>query len=173
MHFQLRNVLALSDRNNIYFSTGDQVQSYHPVTHTLREPFLDLSEDALSDPIRISTLGGCGGQDAVLLAGGFNGTFALKALNAPLSDPPITGIITEHENGITNHIQLVKSRTSGSPHAVICSNDNHIRIMDVHQPRSGFVAQHSFDWAINCSASSPDSRLRAVVGDSKDVLMAQ
>jgi len=170
MHFQLRNVLALTDRNNIFFSTGDQVCSYHPITHTLREPLLDLGEDTLSDPIRISTLGGCGGANAVVMAGGFNGTFALKPLNTNLSDPPITGTLTRDENGITNHIQLIRSRHTGTPHAVACSNDKFIRIVDTFYPRR-FLAQHPFDWAINCSATSPDSRLRAVVGDTIEVLI--
>lgn len=173
MHFQLRNVLALTDRNNIFFSNGDQVTSFHPVTNTIRQPFLDLSDEAHGDyyPIRISTLGACGGPDAVLMAGGFNGTFAIKPLNANISDPPITGAITGHENGITNHIQIIRSRRTSTPQAVICSNDNHIRILDIVDPRRRFISHHSFAWAVNCSATSPDSRLRAVVGDSKDVLI--
>jgi len=173
MHFQLRNVLALTDRNNIFFSTGDQVTSFHPVTNTVRQPFLDLSDEAQGDyyPIRISTLGACGGADAVLMAGGFNGTYGLKPLNANTSEPPITGTITDNENGITNHIQIIRSRHTSTPQAVICSNDNHIRILDVANPRRRFTSHHRFPWAVNCSATSPDSRLRVVVGDSKDVLI--
>ncbi|KAF8245890.1 hypothetical protein K440DRAFT_655338 [Wilcoxina mikolae CBS 423.85] len=170
MHFQLRNVLALTDRNNIFFSTGDQVLSYHPITHTLRDPLLDLSEDVLADPIRISTLGGCGGSNAVVMAGGFNGTFALKPLHANLSDPPITGTLTRDENGITNHIQLIRSRHTNTPHAVTSSNDKFIRTIDTSSPRN-FISQHPFNWAVNCSATSPDSRLRAVVGDTTEVLI--
>ncbi|KAF8543389.1 hypothetical protein BDD12DRAFT_820093 [Trichophaea hybrida] len=170
MHFQLRNVLALTDRNNIFFSTGDQVVSYHPITHTLRDPLLDLSEDVLADPIRISTLGGCGGSNALVMAGGFNGTFALKPLHANLSDPPITGTLTRDENGITNHIQLISSRHTNTPHAVTSSNDKFIRTIDTSSPRN-FISQHPFNWAVNCSATSPDSRLRAVVGDTTEVLI--
>ena len=173
MHFQLRNVLALTDRNNIFFSTGDQVTSFHPVTNTVRQPFLDLSDEAHGDyyPIRISTLGACGGADAVLIAGGFNGTFGIKQLNANTSDPPITGTITDNESGITNHIQLIRSRHTSTPQAIICSNDNHIRSLDIADPRRRFISHHRFSWPVNCSATSPDSRLRVVVGDSKDVLI--
>ncbi|KAA8895600.1 hypothetical protein FN846DRAFT_968923 [Sphaerosporella brunnea] len=171
MHFQLRNILAIADRNNIFFSAADQVNSYHPVTQTRQDPFLDLSEDALTDffPIRISTLGVCGGQNGVLMAGGFNGTFGLKYLNAEADAQSVTGMITDHENGITNHIHLKESRRSGKPQAIVCSNDNHIRIMDVACTK--FTDHHPFDWAVNCSATSPDCRLRVVVGDSKDVLI--
>jgi WD40 repeat protein len=167
MHFQLRNILAVADRNNLFFSAADQVNSFHPITHTVQDPFLDLGEDGLPDhyPIRISTLGACGGQDAVLVAGGFNGTFALKPLNANLSAPPITGTITDHDNGITNHIHLLSS----PGRAVVCSNDNHIRIMDVS--RGKFTSHHPFPWAVNCSATAPDSKLRVVVGDSKETLV--
>ena len=173
MHFQLRNVLAVADRNNIFFSTGDQVTSFHPYTRQVFGSFMDLSEEALPDStaIRISTLSACGGQDAVLMAGGFHGNFGLKPLNANAADKPITGTLTDNSNGITNHIQLVPSRRSGRPQAVISSNDSHIRIMDVTDPRRRFIANHEYEWPINCSATSPDSRLRAVVGDSTDVLI--
>ena len=164
-HFQLRNILVVADRNNIFFSDSDRVLSYHPITHTLREPLLDLSESALLDPIRISTLGGC---SSVLMAGGFNGTFVLKPLHTEASAPPTIGVITDHSNGITNHIQLIRSRHTNTPHAVVSSNDTYVRIMDTSRPDT-WLAEHAFPWAINCSSTSPDSRLRAVAGDTREV----
>jgi len=130
---------------------------------------MDLTEDSQTCPLRISTLSGCGGKDSILIAGGFDGTYALKHLDADTSSPVIFGSITTHDNGITNHIQLTPTRHSCSPHAVISSNDEHIRILDIASTR--FIAHHPYDWAVNCSATSPDSRLRVVVGDSKDVLI--
>lgn len=163
-HFQLRNVLALSSRNDIFFSTGEGVSCWHPVTQNLVSPLLDLSEDVLSNPIRISTLGA---DSSVLLAGGFNGNFALKPLTT--SSPVVTGTLTTDLNGITNHIHVLTPRRSSIPHAIICSNDKQIRTLDTSRART--VSAHAFPWAVNASATAPDSRLRVVVGDSTDIFV--
>ncbi|KAI5799014.1 hypothetical protein EDC01DRAFT_650129 [Geopyxis carbonaria] len=170
MHFQLRNVFCMTSRNDLFYSTGLSVVAYHPITSSTCN-LMDLSEASHQyNPIRISTLGACGGQNAVLIAGGFSGNYALKTLNANIEDEMEVGIVTDHENGITNHIQVVHGRTSGIPNAVFCSNDSFIRVMECGRGRQ-FLATHPFKWAVNCSATSPDGRLRAVVGDSKDVLI--
>lgn len=131
---------------------------------------MDLSDaSGIPRSIRISTLGASTGPDPLLIAGGFNGNFALRRLNAPLSDPTSFGIITEHENGITNHIHIVPSRHNSAPITVFCSNDSHIRLMDTETLQ--FTSTQPFDFAVNCAATSPCSRLRAVVGDSTDILI--
>jgi WD40 repeat protein len=69
-------------------------------------------------------------------------------------------------NGITNHIKLTPIRHSCSPHAVFPVTTN-IFVSSI----SPLLAHHPYDWAVNCSATSPDSRLRVVVGDIKNVLI--
>ncbi|TGZ82011.1 hypothetical protein EX30DRAFT_330678 [Ascodesmis nigricans] len=172
LHFQLRNILTVTSRNDIFYSTGTTVMGHHPYTHS-QHPVMDLSSDAHGDSIRISSLASYHSPStttSLLIAGGFSGTYALRNLLSPLSSPITTGTITTDENGITNHIHITPSRTSSSPLAIFCSNDNHIRTLDTSTLT--FLSHHPFPFAVNCAATSPDSRLRAVVGDSTDILIA-
>lgn len=104
----------------------------------------------------------------VLLAGTFNGDYVLQSLytenNKSFSDGQIGGI-----NGITNHMQIHMSRNNARPVAAIASNDNMFRLMDIET--ESFITTRSYPFAPNCSALSPDRRLRVVVGDDCDVLI--
>jgi hypothetical protein len=173
MHFQLRNVLGVTSRNDVFYGSETHVMRTNPTTATTRI-LMDLSDGnsipATGNPIRISTLGACGGRDGVVIAGGFRGEYALKAINAPEDSKLVTGVITDNENGITNHVELIRNRTTGTPNAVFSSNDSFIRILNCGEGLK-FIHSREYDWAVNCSATSPDSRLRVVIGDSKEVLI--
>lgn len=107
----------------------------------------------------------------VLVAGGYSGQYALKSLYNLSDAEPTIGIVSHAQNGITNHVHLHTSRTSSTPVAIFCSNDNAIRRLDC--TTNQFIGEpHSFgDIAVNCAATSPDTRLRVVVGDSKSVFI--
>jgi WD40 repeat protein len=124
------------------------------------------SESFVPGGVKISTLTATHG---VLIAGGFNGEYALASLQAERGTKHIEGCVTSHENGITNHVHTYRSRTSDHPYAVFSSNDQKIRILDCYSNR--FLKTHSFCVPVNCSATSPDSRLRVVVGDHTQILI--
>ena len=134
------------------------------------EVIIDLSngtgDGSGASPVRITTMTA---RHGVCIVGGFSGEYAIKSLYTPLESLPIIGTITMHENGITNHVHTHLGRNSGSPVAVFSSNDNKLRVLDCY--RNTFVGQQTFDWAINCSDTSPDGRLRVVVGDQTDVMI--
>jgi WD40 repeat protein len=158
-HFQLRHLLAVSDRNNIFYSTARTVEAYHPITQQA-STILELS-----DFLRPSTLAA---NTDVLIAGGYHGTFALLPLAASDSTMAHYGTITNHENAITNHISLPTSSYRNNE-AAISSNDNSMRLLDL--PTLRITDTHSYDFPLNSSALSTDGRLRLLVGDSCNTLI--
>ncbi|KAI9650513.1 hypothetical protein NHQ30_000529 [Ciborinia camelliae] len=115
--------------------------------------------------LHISTL--TSGHD-IVVAGGFEGQYALTSTRAEKCAKHIEGVITEHPNDITNHAQVHLSRSS-SPLVTFASNDSGIRTLDVTTNK--FISEHMYDHAINCTAVSPDRRLRVLVGDTRKVMI--
>ncbi|RPA90123.1 hypothetical protein L873DRAFT_1881412 [Choiromyces venosus 120613-1] len=170
IHFQLRNLLGVVSRSDVFYAGDAKVLRTNPLTGSTATT-MDLSyPDSWSgNQIRISTLSACTGQSGVVIAGCFHGEYAMKPLFAPASAKPIMGIVTKNESGITNHVQIVRNRHNNTPNAIFSSNDCHVRVLDCET--LAFNAQHEYDWPVNCSVMSPDSRLRVVVGDHTDVLI--
>ncbi len=113
-------------------------------------------------PMKISTLAAGHG---VLIAGGFGGEYAMKSLSSDFDSKHMEGLVTDHDNGITNHIHTIFDRVSGVPQAIFASNDCCIRTLDCST--NTFIKEHKHHWAVNCTATSPDGRLRVVVGDTR------
>jgi len=151
----------------MHWNPLDGTQSPKSIAMNLRNP-IALVPHGAPNGIQISTL--TVGHD-ILVAGGFNGEYALLNLRAHRSTKHTEGIITTHDNSITNHLEVQLSRTSYSPQVAMASNDNGFRILDVATNK--LVANHTFEYAINCSAISSDSRLRVMVGDRKEVLICR
>jgi WD40 repeat protein len=131
------------------------------LTDPIVQPF-----HSFSNGIQISTM--TVGHD-ILVAGGFCGEYGVTNLRSSQSARHAEGIISEHPNSITNHVQVHLSRSSSLPIAAFSSNDNGLRLLDVNTNK--FVAEHKYDHAINCSAISPDQRLRVHVGDCQSVMI--
>ncbi|OLN81004.1 putative WD repeat-containing protein C2A9.03 [Colletotrichum chlorophyti] len=161
-HFQLRNILACAGRGHAFYPGQRAVHQMNPVSGD-SEIAMDLN-DMIG--VQISTLdANCG----ILIAGTFNGEYCMR--NIYSEDKKYTeGQITSHISGITNHLQIHESRNSSSPLAAFASNDQGFRIMDVATEK--FVLDMQYDCPINCSALSADRRLRVMVGDSYNVLIA-
>ncbi|KAI8151875.1 putative WD repeat-containing protein [Colletotrichum sp. SAR 10_70] len=160
-HFQLRNILACAGRSRIYYPGQRAVHQLNPVTGQ-SEVAMDLSD---LGNVQISTLdANCG----VLIAGTFNGEYCMR--NVHSQDKKYTeGQITNHISGITNHLQIHESRNS-MPMAAFASNDQGFRVMDVATEK--FVLETQYGCPINCSALSADRRLRVMVGDNYNVMIA-
>jgi len=165
-HFQLRNLIGATSKNDVYYGSGTKVYRTDPCSQT-EDVVIQFRNYPNLYPVRISTLAA---SNNVVVAGGYSGEYAMKALDAPTNTYHVEGVVTNDDNGITNHIHTYPSRTSGgNPQAVFCSNDSMIRVLDCY--RNQFVSELQFDWAVNCSATSPDARLRVVVGDAREVII--
>ncbi|PWW72154.1 hypothetical protein C7212DRAFT_360189 [Tuber magnatum] len=170
IHFQLRNLLGVVSRSDVFYAGNAKVLRTNPLTgSTVTTMDLSCSDSWSGNQIRISTLSACTGQSGVVIAGCFHGEYAMKPLFSQASAKPVTGIVTKNESGITNHVQIVRNRHNNTPNAVFSSNDCHVRVLDCET--LAFNTQHKYDWPVNCSVMSPDSRLRVVVGDHTDVLI--
>ena len=174
-HFQLRNLLSCAYRDHVFYAGRSKIMQWQPGSGATPGPLrvaMDLTNPAVQSVyshhhgIQISTL--TVGHD-VLVAGGFNGEYALVNLRASKEAKHTEGLLTDHVNSITNFIQVNLSRSSSSPLAAFASNDMGLRTLDVNTNK--FIAEHKYEHAINCSAMSPDRRLRVLVGDHKNVMI--
>ncbi|KAI9741082.1 MAG: hypothetical protein M1834_002795 [Cirrosporium novae-zelandiae] len=196
MHFQLRNVMTPVSRNCVLFSRGSKIACVNPsvpftenmkdysynleTADLLRQDskvldqlcVLDISNSpdwtGPPDAQRITTMQAGHG---ILIAGGFTGQYAMKSLYSNQDEPQIEGLLDSDIDNITNHIEITLDRQGGSPIATFSSNDSCIRILDC--TTSAIVAEHKYNWAINCSATSPDGRLRVSVGDMRQPLICR
>ena len=181
-HFQLRHVISASSKNAVFFPAyglSSNGTVYNGTTITCLNPefeddeyVLDTSkagpESESGGMKRISTLAATNG---VLVAGGFDGEYALKSLSSTPESPFTSGIITRHESSSTNHIHTFLDRRSGLPQAVFSSNDDHIRTLDC--ATNTFVGQHHHNAAVNCAVTSPDGRLRLMVRDNVHPMLVE
>lgn len=200
-HFQLRNVLAAQSRGRVFYAGADVVHYINPATGQ-GGVAMDMTD---MQNMHVSTMAAeCG----VLVAGGFNGEYALRRLDAvddeddddkadeegresggatqstgrrSLRGRNATaasrrarrhgeGYITTDQSGITNHVQVYASRTSGTPLAAFASNDSYFRVFDLAHEK--WLSTYKYQAPLNCSALSPDGRLRVMVGDHFNVLVA-
>lgn len=169
-HFQLRNLLATTSRNDVYYAALHKVMrtdaSGSPAT-----TIMDLSKQTTDGQrFQVTTLAA---KDDVLIAGGFEGEYALTSLSSTYGTSPTLGRIRDRspdsKSHITNHIHLFENRHSYTPQAVLCSNDYRLRILDVGT--NAFTHSFLYPTAVNCSATSPDGRMRVVVGDFQETLI--
>ena len=178
-HFQLRHNLSASSKNAVFYSQrpsedggdggdtktcwGPKIMCFNPETDTT-ECAMDLTKLASKDAAKLDRVTTLTASNGVLVAGGLEGVYAIKSLSATFETRPITGVITDDPNCSTNCVQTFLDRRSGLPQAVFDSNDMSIRTLDCLTNR--VVQHHRFPCPINCSAMSPDGRLRLLVGDS-------
>ncbi|KAL1880188.1 hypothetical protein VTK73DRAFT_6219 [Phialemonium thermophilum] len=164
-HFQLRNVLASPSRTKVFYTGNGVVHGFNPVTGESKQVL--RATDAPAS--QISTLTADYG---LLIAGSFTGEYLLRELDTWDEDdaPCHEGTITTHVSGITNHVQLFRPRQASTPRAAFASNDMCFRVLDIASET--FVTQESFEYPLNCTALSPDRRLRVMVGDHQNVLIA-
>lgn len=175
-HYQLRNVLTACNRNTLLYAAGNEVKQASLSCPSTDETVMDLSSPAnCAAGFRITCLSATetltsshSTSSPVLLAGGFYGEYAVLNLSSP-SNTPSEGYVTHAYNGLVTHIHDYPARRSGLTQAVFCSNDCKVRIMDVR--RLQFTNTFSYEHAINCAATSPDRRLRVLVGDSQETLI--
>ncbi|KAK4154639.1 WD40-repeat-containing domain protein [Chaetomidium leptoderma] len=163
-HFQLRNVFASTSRSRVFYPAIGAVQQFNPMSGHDRA-VMNLSDAAHS---QVSTLAA---DHGVLVAGSFGGEYIIRHLDSgePENTASHEGAITSSASGITNHVAVHQARTSSTPLAAFASNDNCFRVLDINTET--WLSQETHDFAPNCTALSPDGRLRVMVGDSLDVVI--
>ncbi|KAJ6129541.1 hypothetical protein N7512_002321 [Penicillium capsulatum] len=164
-HFQLRNLMSVSAYNTVHFASRSQILSWTPALNDVRY-LIDLTraspESGFHGPVKISSMKSALG---LTIAGGFCGEYALRASDAEGSGAK--GLVTpDFNDGITNHVDIIPSRSGPSPICVFASNDRHVRVLDCET--NLFLSDQELSRPINCTATSPDGRLRVVIGDSPD-----
>jgi WD40 repeat protein len=167
-HFQLRNIITATSPNDIYYA------DYHRVYRTNAEGtpadvIADLSK-RLTPDCSITTLAS---HDNALIAGAFDGEYAITNLSSTNGTPytfgRTTSSATETKSRIVNHMHIFPSRLTYTPQAVFCSNDHRLRILDCST--NAFTHSFLYPAAVNCAATSPNGRMRVVVGDFQETLI--
>ncbi|KAG5922764.1 hypothetical protein E4U42_005347 [Claviceps africana] len=163
-HFQLRSVLACPSRTFAFYPSPTGINRINTVSRQTACVMSMREFPAMGGAL--STLdAGCG----VLVGGTFNGDYYVKSLDCDDETRFTEGQITSDFSGITNHINVYRPRRSSGPVAAISSNDCGFRVMDLTTEH--FISETMYPFALNCSALSPDHRLRVVVGDHSSVLI--
>jgi WD40 repeat protein len=163
-HFQLRNVLACPDRTHAYYPGVHGINRIDLVSKRTEVAMKMNDFVGFSSPI--TTLDA---NHGALFCGTFSGEYYLKSLDSIHNTSFSDGVITANNNGITNHLKIHTPRRSSKPVAAIASNDSGFRVMDIETQK--FVSEFHYDCAMNCSAISPDRRLRVMVGDCLQTLI--
>ncbi|KAK4499279.1 hypothetical protein PRZ48_009792 [Zasmidium cellare] len=173
-HYQLRNVLGATSRNEVFYATGSQVKRTSLACPDLEQTVMDLSKPQSSNAgFRVTCLSASPRHtmqnQGILVAGGFFGEYALCNVDSADNGAVSEGFVTHAYNGLVTHIHTYANRRSGLPQAAFCSNDRMLRLMDV--PSLRFTDEFAYEHAINCASTSPDGRLRVLVGDSQETLI--
>jgi WD40 repeat protein len=167
-HFQLRNVLAATSRHDIYYAASECVYSTDAAGSKTRL-VVDLTKHIAPDGL-ITTIAS---NDNVLVAGTFEGEYAITDLSSTHTTPCTFGrtsdSVMDIKSRIVNHVHLFESRTTYTPQAVLCSNDYRLRVLDC--TTNAFTHNFLYPAAVNCSATSPNGRMRVVVGDFQETLI--
>ncbi|KAJ4372278.1 hypothetical protein N0V83_004052 [Neocucurbitaria cava] len=168
-HFQLRNVIAASSRNDVFYASGHRVLRTD-AEGSPADVVTDLSKRLAPDGCSITTIASAGD---VLIAGAFEGEYAITDLSSTYGSSCTFGRTADYaadtKSRIVNHMHLSNSRTTYTPQAVLCSNDHRLRILDC--ATNTFTHSFLYPAAVNCSATSPNGRMRVVVGDFQETLI--
>lgn len=185
-HYQLRHNLSASSKNALFYNLRPTPTAYetpqdtwenhrskimclNPETDT-DQCVIDLTQDYSRDAPKLRRVTTLTAGHGVLVVGGFEGVYAIKSLSADFESGPITGEIAQSPDGSTNRIHTFLDRNTGLPQAVFDSNDKTIKILDCATNK--FVRIHEYDYQVNCSATSPDGRLRLLNGDGCQPIVA-
>ncbi|KAL8764821.1 MAG: hypothetical protein Q9209_007865 [Squamulea sp. 1 TL-2023] len=177
-HFQLRHTVSASSKNAIFFpannpdmTTGSRITNLNPDVEDDSEVIDSANVDPNLDSPEMNKIYALSAKNDVLVAGGLAGEYAYKSLSSNSSAPFASGMITHSELSSTNHVHTYLSRHSGLPQAVFSSNDSHIHTLDLATNK--FISCHDHTKCVNCSATSPDTRLRVLVRDAVHPLIVE
>ena len=185
-HFQLRHNLSATSKNAIFYANRPlrhdavsvwdgwnlqhkTIMCFNPETGT-EECAMDVRKRYKKHDPKITKIHALTAGNGVLVAGSFEGVYAMKSLSADFKSAPVVGTIATGGDVSTNHIHTHLDRHSGLPRVVFDSNDRSVRILDC--VTSNWVGCHKYPYQVNCSVTSPDGRLRLLNGDDCEPIVA-
>ncbi|KAK7924916.1 hypothetical protein PG985_006970, partial [Apiospora marii] len=162
LHFQLRNILGCASRTRAFFPSHGFVKEIDPISGRSQKAMdFDIEGD-----MQVSTLTA---TNDILMVGCFNGDYRFRSLHSE-NLTYTEGRLTDHLSGITNHVEVYPGRRSSAPMAAFASNDHGFRTVDL--TTNSILSEAKYNYPLNCTAISPDKRLRVMVGDCVNVLIA-
>ena len=145
-HHQLRNNISLVG-DILLYNSGNYISKHCSITNEV---------SIFMEPVdTVSTLSSF---ESYFIIGTVSGMFTIK----PFGLKDHTGTISTE---IINHLNPSTSR-SGTPICYVSSNDRFITSLDPETFQTRKVCE--LETASNCTATSPDHQLLAVVGDTKE-----
>ncbi|KAL8852915.1 MAG: hypothetical protein Q9221_002291 [Calogaya cf. arnoldii] len=180
-HFQLRHIVSASSKNAMFFptrtvdqhgwTTGSQITNFNPEVENDSYVVDSAHVDRNIDAPEMQKILALSAKNDVLVAGGVGGEYAYKSLSSVLSAPFTSGMVNRSDPSSINHVHTYLSRHSGLPQAVFSLNESRIHTLDLTTNK--FVSRHDHVKFVNCSATSPDTRLRVCVRDSVHALIIE
>ncbi|WVZ57126.1 hypothetical protein U9M48_007555 [Paspalum notatum var. saurae] len=173
VHFQLRNLLWATSKNDVYLVQNYSVKHWSPLHQRGTEVLNVGGQLAPSENVKgakplsrvqISTMAL---KDNLMVAGGFQGELICKYIDKP--GVAFCTNLTGNNNSITNAVGIYQA-PSGATRVMAANNDCVVRTLDAE--RFSQVSQFTFPWSVNNTSASPDGKLLAVLGDSTECLVA-
>ncbi|KAJ1296795.1 hypothetical protein BS78_01G329900 [Paspalum vaginatum] len=173
VHFQLRNLLWATSKNDVYLVQNYSVKHWSPLLQRGREVLNVAGQLAPTENVKgarplsrvqISTMAL---KDNLIVAGGFQGELICKYVDKP--GVAFCTNLTGNNNSITNAVGIYEA-PSGATRVTAANNDRVVRTLDAE--RYSQVSQFTFPWSVNHTSASPDGKLLAVLGDSTECLVA-
>lgn len=178
-HFQLRHNLSATSKNAIFYANRSlrhdyasqhrTIMCFNPETGT-EECAMDVKKRYKRDDPQITKIHALTAGNGILVAGSYEGLYAMKSLSADFESAPVIGTIATGGDVSTNHIHTHLDRQSGLPRVVFDSNDSSVRILDCYT--SKWVGCYKYPYQVNCSVTSPDGRLRLINGDDCEPIVS-
>ncbi|KAG0346703.1 hypothetical protein BG004_001043 [Podila humilis] len=160
-HPQLRNLVAATSKNDVYYLNNNSIQHWSPQLRTSRTILGSPLKQAYAEvPHRITTMAA---MDHNLLVGGEDGSFTY--MNLQTCQAPVFGSFTNGEYLEINSIEMSHSRT-GMAHAYVSTNDLRIRCVDLNS--LAIYSEFPSEWYVNYTTQSPDGHMIAIVGDQAE-----
>ena len=174
-HFQLRHLVGATDSTHVYYGGNWSIMLTN-LNEKAPKPFIAIPSEG--SPIwthgrkQFTSVAAANG---VVVGGGFFGEYAYKAESIDQDDyifqssPTVTnhqeGLVVgaEVSDGIINQVHLYTPRSTSNPTAVFCTNNELVRYLDCNS--NTFIKDHRYEFPINGCATSPDQKLRVLVGD--------
>ena len=165
-HFQLRNLLAAPSRSRVLYADKKGVVRQYDAVTGKTSTALKFPSSARGRTMITTIAAG----EGLVVAGGLEGEYCTATIDPVYGGGEVVDQHSSHgythlHSGISNHIQVHSRRSGGSPVAALASNDSHLRLLDLATQK--VVSDVAFAFPVNCTAVSPDRRMRVVVGDDK------
>ncbi|PIA58264.1 hypothetical protein AQUCO_00500297v1 [Aquilegia coerulea] len=174
LHFQLRNLVWATSKDDVYFMQNYSVIHWSAVTYNNTEvPNVsghvapsEIHPGSLSEGFSSTQVSTLAVKDKLLVAGGFNGELICKYLDRP--GVSFCSRTSYDDNAITNAVDIYNS-PSGAVHVMASNNDCGIRDFDMEKFQ--FSKHFQFPWPVNHTSLSPDAKQPVIVGDNPEGLL--